>query len=114
MIQGDVPQAGLDAFGQREAVLDNHVRVTEQLAAAVAAGRQPRPDIVIWPENATDIDPFADARAHQLIQQAVDAIDVPVLVGAVVAAPDDPTRVWNSASSGVRRARPPRVPASST
>lgn len=95
VVQGDVPQAGLDAFGQREAVLRNHVRVTEQLAADVAAGRAPRPDLVVWPENSSDIDPFTDVAAAELIQQAVDAIDVPVLVGAVVTAPDDPTRAWN-------------------
>ncbi len=95
VVQGDVPQAGLDAFGQREAVLRNHVRVTEQLAADVAAGRAPQPDLVVWPENSSDIDPFSDAAAAALIQQAVDAIDVPVLVGAVVSAPDDPSRAWN-------------------
>lgn len=95
VVQGDVPQAGLDAFAQREVVLRNHVRVTEQLAADVAAGRATQPDLVVWPENSTDIDPFTDPQAHALIQQAVDAIGVPVLVGAVVAAPDDPTRVWN-------------------
>ena len=41
VVQGDVPRSGLDAFGQRAAVLDNHVRATEQLAARVSAGRGP-------------------------------------------------------------------------
>jgi apolipoprotein N-acyltransferase len=95
VIQGDVPDTGLDAFGQRAAVLDNHVRVTEQLAAQVAAGKAPQPELVVWPENASDLDPYANPDARALIQQAVDAIKAPVLVGAVVADPDDPNRVLN-------------------
>jgi apolipoprotein N-acyltransferase len=97
VIQGDVPQAGMDAFGdQRAVVLGNHVRETERLAADVRAGTAARPDLVVWPENASDLDPFRDDDARAQIQQAVDAIDVPVLVGAVVQAPDDPTHVWNT------------------
>ncbi len=97
VIQGDVPSAGMGAFGdQRDVVLGNHVRETERLAADVRAGTTPRPDLVIWPENASDLDPFLDAGARTQIQAAVDAVDVPVLVGAVVQAPDDPTRVWNT------------------
>ena len=95
VVQGDVPSAGMGAFDQRAVVLANHVRETERLAADVAAGVTPRPDFVVWPENSTDIDPFRDAGAHAEIQQAVDAIGVPVLVGAVVDAPDDPSRIWN-------------------
>lgn len=95
VIQGDVPHAGIGPSGPAGQVLANHVRVTEQLAADVAAGRASRPDVVIWPENASDLDPLQDPQAQVQIQQAVDAIGVPVLVGAVVAAPDDPTRVWN-------------------
>ena len=40
-VQGNVPRLGLDFNAQRRAVLDNHVRVTEQLAADVAAGTPP-------------------------------------------------------------------------
>ena len=92
---GNVPGAGMGAFDERAVVLQNHVRETERLAADVKAGRAPKPDVVVWPENSTDIDPFVDASAHEQIQQAVDAIDVPVLVGAVVNAPTDPDHVWN-------------------
>jgi len=95
VVQGNVPGAGMGAFDQRAVVLENHVRETEKLAADVRAGITPRPDLVVWPENSTDIDPFVDASAHDQIQQAVDAVDVPVLVGAVVNAPNDPDHVWN-------------------
>jgi apolipoprotein N-acyltransferase len=83
-VQGNVPRAGLDFASQRRAVLDNHVRETRLLAAQVAAGQRPRPDLVIWPENASDIDPFANADARAEIQAVTDEVGVPVVVGAVL------------------------------
>jgi len=96
VVQGSVPGVGLDFLGQREAVLQNHVKETLVLAADVKSGKTPRPDFVIWPENSTDIDPLVDQQAGDLIQTAVDAIDVPILVGAVVNVPSDPTHIWNA------------------
>ncbi|QFZ20075.1 apolipoprotein N-acyltransferase [Saccharothrix syringae] len=83
-VQGNVPRAGLDFNAQRRAVLDNHVARTLQLAEDVRQGRVPRPDLVIWPENASDIDPFRNADAAAQIQRAVEAVDAPVAVGAVL------------------------------
>jgi apolipoprotein N-acyltransferase len=83
-VQGNVPRAGLDFASQRRAVLDNHVRETRLLAAQVAAGQRPRPDLVIWPENSSDIDPFANADARAEIQAVTDEAGVPVVVGAVL------------------------------
>ncbi len=87
-VQGNVPGTGLDAFDERRAVLENHVDATEQLADEVAAGRRVQPDVVFWPENSSDIDPFQDQSAYADIDQAVRAVGVPTLVGAVVAGPD--------------------------
>ncbi|MFC7615285.1 apolipoprotein N-acyltransferase [Actinokineospora soli] len=87
-IQGNVPRAGLDFNAQRRAVLDNHVRRTEELAADVASGRVPRPDLVIWPENSSDIDPYRNADARDAIDRATRAIGVPITVGAVLVDPD--------------------------
>ncbi|HET7356600.1 MAG TPA: apolipoprotein N-acyltransferase [Nocardioidaceae bacterium] len=86
-VQGDVPGIGLDAFAQAHAVVDNHVHATERFAAQVAAGARPKPDLVIWPESSTDIDPFRDPGVYQEIQGAVDRVGVPVLVGAMVLGP---------------------------
>jgi apolipoprotein N-acyltransferase len=88
VIQGNVPRAGLDFLGQRAAVLDNHARQTHLLAARVRAGQVPRPDLVIWPENSSDLDPYADATARGVIDSAVRDVGAPVLVGAVVDAGD--------------------------
>jgi apolipoprotein N-acyltransferase len=49
---------------------------------------------VIWPENSTDIDPFADPTVYGDIQGAVDAVGVPVLVGAMVSG-EEPEDVYN-------------------
>jgi apolipoprotein N-acyltransferase len=87
LIQGNVPRAGLEFNAQRRAVLDNHVEQTLQLAADVAVGREAQPDVVLWPENSSDIDPYTNADAARRIQQAADAIAAPILVGAVVEGP---------------------------
>ncbi len=87
VVQGNVPRLGLDAFAQRAAVVQNHAQATHELAAEVRAGRLPRPDLVIWPENASDLDPYTDPEAAALIDDAVRDVGVPVLVGAVTDGP---------------------------
>lgn len=86
-VQGNVPRLGLDFNAQRRAVLDNHVRETLRLADDVRAGRAPQPMLVVWPENSSDIDPIANTDAAQEISSAAAAINAPILVGGVVAAP---------------------------
>ncbi|WP_068061776.1 apolipoprotein N-acyltransferase [Nocardia xishanensis] len=106
-IQGSVPRLGLDFNAQRRAVLDNHVRRTEQLADDVAAGRVRRPDVVIWPENSSDIDPLRNADAAAVITRASEAIHAPILVGAVLVNGDRTTTnsvmVWNGADGPADR-----------
>lgn len=84
VIQGNVPRLGLDFNSQRRAVLDYHARETERLAAEVAAGRVGKPDVVLWPENSSDIDPFTNADARAVIDRAAKAVGAPVSVGGVV------------------------------
>lgn len=84
-VQGNVPGQGLDAFDEDLVVLDNHLRQTEQLAADVAAGRTPRPDLVIWPENASDQDPRRSPQAAERLDAAVEALGgQPFLFGAIL------------------------------
>lgn len=79
-VQGNVPGQGLDAFGQRAAVLDNHLQGTYALLDQVQPGDL---DLVLWPENGTDIDPQADAAAGKAIDDAAKAVDAPMLIGTV-------------------------------
>jgi apolipoprotein N-acyltransferase len=99
VIQGNVPRLGLDFNAQRAAVLNNHVAETERLAAAVAAGTAPAPTLVVWPENASDIDPLRDPTAAAALTRAAQAVGVPILVGTVLGNPDGTTRntvlVWD-------------------
>ena len=99
VVQGDVPQAGLDFNAQRRAVLDYHAARTEQLAREVTAGRYPRPELVIWPENSADIDPLRNPDARTVIDQAARAINAPILVGAVLqeagGRPTNTALVWD-------------------
>ena len=98
IVQGNVPRLGLDFNAQRRAVLDNHVRATIDLAADVAAGRAARPDLVVWPENSSDIDPILNTDATARINEAARAIGVPILVGGLLEGPGDRVRnvgiVW--------------------
>jgi apolipoprotein N-acyltransferase len=84
LVQGNVPSSGLDAFAQARAVLDNHAAASHALADRVRAGDAPAPDLVIWPESSTDVDPFADPSAAATISAAVGDLGVPTLVGAMV------------------------------
>ena len=95
VVQGNVPRLGLDFNAQRAAVLQNHVDATRALAADVRAGRVEQPDLVVWPENASDLDPFTDPGAFEVIDAAVRDVGVPVLVGAVLEGPG-PDEVSNA------------------
>jgi len=94
-VQGNVPRPGLDFNAERRAVLDNHARVTQQAAAAVKAGTRPKPDLVVWPENASDIDPLRNPDAANVISGTVDAINTPLILGAVL---DEPRPMVSNAS----------------
>lgn len=88
-VQGDVPGDGTDVLADHRQVTANHVDATLGLAREVDRGDAPRPDLVVWPENSTAVDPFADVAINAGIEEAVEAVGVPVLVGAMVDAPED-------------------------
>jgi apolipoprotein N-acyltransferase len=64
------------------------VQATLKLAADIKSGKVPKPDLVLWPENSSDLDPFTHPEAYDKITQAVQAVGVPVLVGVLVDGPD--------------------------
>jgi apolipoprotein N-acyltransferase len=89
-IQGDVPHArNLPDLLRAATVTANHAAATEQLARQVRAGKRPAPQLVIWPENSTDLDPRFNPQVYATISAAVRAIGRPVLVGALL---NDPLR----------------------
>ncbi|HEY4463154.1 MAG TPA: apolipoprotein N-acyltransferase [Streptosporangiaceae bacterium] len=89
-VQGDVPHArNLPGLVNDSVVTQNHAQATERLAAQVKAGRRAAPDLVIWPENSTDLDPFLYPAIYQEVSAAVSAAGRPILVGEVL---DNPRR----------------------
>ena len=87
-IQGNVPHAtNLADLWRATTVTQNHAAATQKLAARVRSGAAPAPDVVIWPENSTDLDPSQDPLIFNTIATAVAAIGRPVLVGAVLQNP---------------------------
>ena len=81
-VQGNVPRMGLDFNEQRRAVLSNHVNETLRLAEDAKESGE-KLDMVFWPENASDVNPFADKEAEALVGAAVRGVDTPLLVGTL-------------------------------
>jgi apolipoprotein N-acyltransferase len=86
IVQGELPGSGREVVANHRALTEVLVGQTRQLAAS-DTGR-PAPDLVVWPENAMAVDPTTDVVAGQAARAAVEAAGVPLLLGAVVDAPD--------------------------
>jgi apolipoprotein N-acyltransferase len=97
-------------------VTRNHLQATLELQKRVEAGTEKKPDVVIWPENSTDIDPYKDDETKADIEEAVRAVNVPILVGAVTEGPGENERqttgiVWDPETGpGQRYAKRHPVP----
>jgi apolipoprotein N-acyltransferase len=78
-IQGNVPRArNLPQLLNDSQVTQNHVAATAALAAAVKSGRLPAPDVVIWPEDSTGLDPREYPSVYAEIMGAVNTIRKPM------------------------------------
>jgi apolipoprotein N-acyltransferase len=75
MIQGNVPQMGLDFNSRAKAVFYNHLEKTQSELKANS-----NVDFVLWPENSVDVDPFQ----NNDVKQALDSIQKPLIIGAIV------------------------------
>jgi apolipoprotein N-acyltransferase len=77
-VQGNVSTPGLDAFAQAREVLENHVVATRALLEDVRPGEL---DVILWPENASDINPRVDLLASQSIDGVAASLGAPILLG---------------------------------
>ena len=75
MIQGNVPQMGLDFNSRAKAVFRNHFERTQDEIA-----KDPNVDFILWPENSVDVDPFLNAD----VKKALDSIEQPLIIGAIL------------------------------
>lgn len=77
-VQGDVGEPGLGAFANRAEVLNNHLEGTYVLAEDYAGEL----DVVLWPENGSDLDPQTASDVADGLDAASAAVGAPILVGA--------------------------------
>ncbi|MCP2265355.1 apolipoprotein N-acyltransferase [Promicromonospora thailandica] len=77
-VQGDVGEPGLGAFANRAEVLNNHLQGTYTLAESFAGEL----DVVLWPENGSDLDPQEAPDVARGLDAAATAVGAPILVGA--------------------------------
>jgi apolipoprotein N-acyltransferase len=75
MIQGNVPQMGLDFNSRAKAVFNNHFERTQ-----AELTKDSNVDFVLWPENSVDVDPFT----NKDVKQGLDSIDRPLIIGAIM------------------------------
>lgn len=75
-VQGGVDELGFDYNKRALSVLKRHADATEASTDEV--------DLIVWPENASDIDPLRNQEAAQIIQNVITKTKTPLLVGAVL------------------------------
>ncbi|MEV7396378.1 apolipoprotein N-acyltransferase [Aeromicrobium sp. NPDC092404] len=113
LVQGDVPGVFLTwPIGE---IFKLHAAETDRLAARIESGEVPRPDMVLWPENATDTDPYFDAPVKERIEELSARIGAPILVGGIFDGPTSSTAynagvVWSPDGPGGRYVKLKPVP----
>jgi apolipoprotein N-acyltransferase len=80
-VQGNVPRVGNTLSAQRAAVLNNHVAGTEKLLSDIKLGVTPSPDLIVWPESGTDLDPLIPGIAADEINRLSASTEIPLLIG---------------------------------
>ncbi|MEY2851202.1 MAG: hypothetical protein RJA96_1073, partial [Actinomycetota bacterium] len=75
MIQGNVPQLGLDFNSRAKAVFNNHFERTQ-----MEIEKDSNVDFILWPENSVDVDPFLNSD----VKKSLDSIKQPLIIGAIV------------------------------
>jgi apolipoprotein N-acyltransferase len=75
MIQGNVPQLGLDFNSRAKAVFNNHFKRTQTELA-----NDSNVDFILWPENSVDVDPFL----NKDVNASLNSIQQPLIIGAIL------------------------------
>ncbi|MFE5331069.1 apolipoprotein N-acyltransferase [Embleya sp. NPDC056575] len=93
VVQGNVPRArNMEEQARVQQVAENHIAATRELARDIKLGKAPQPDLVLWPENATDRDPRTDVGLREGISLAAREVGAPIVVGAILDASHDRIR----------------------
>jgi len=73
-VQGGVDKLGFDFNDRALSVLNRHVDVSQVITDV---------DLIVWPENSSDVDPVKNALARTSIADLISAKRIPLLIGAV-------------------------------
>ena len=84
MVQGNVPQYGLDFNSRATEVFFNHIKETDK-----ALKENSNVDFILWPENAVDVDPFR----NKVVNSELNKYQTPLVIGAIV---DNNGKTFNS------------------
>ena len=79
-VQGGVPSLGLDFNSRATQVFENHLRTTVDYVTSHAT----KPQVILWPENSIDVDPFKNPIVRDQLQSVADEFNTPFIVGAVL------------------------------
>jgi apolipoprotein N-acyltransferase len=75
-IQGNTPSVGLTFNDRAEAVFNLHLSESKKAELSGV-------DVIIWPENAIDVDPFANVRVRSALESLTSSLNVPLIAGAI-------------------------------
>ena len=75
MVQGNVPELGLDFNARAKQVFNNHVDETKK-----ALAKNQKVDFIVWPENAVDVDPYTNTDVYEQLE----SFNKPLIIGAIV------------------------------
>ncbi|MGA1082390.1 MAG: apolipoprotein N-acyltransferase [Candidatus Nanopelagicales bacterium] len=86
-VQGNVPRLGLEFNAQRKAVYQNHLNETKKL---LYENPEAGFDLIIWPENAPDVDPFANEEIIFELNELAKQAKAPILVRSRIVSSNGP------------------------
>ena len=92
LIQGGVPKADLNFNAIPMAVFNNHYETTIRYFASADYFAKPA-NLIIWPENASDLDPFLNKSISEKISNLQSKSNANFLIGAVTDTKDGPENV---------------------
>lgn len=95
LIQGGVSQLGLDFNATPEEVFNRHFAETEALIASEQV------DLILWPENASDIDPITNPSISKRIDSVTNSAKTSLVIGAVTQSEAGPENVSLHYQSGL-------------
>lgn len=93
LVQGNVAQLGLDFNSRAKVVFNMHVKETLR-----AVREQDDYDVIIWPENSVDVDPYKSLEVQNSLASLNKLSNKPIIIGAVLSSSnkvENASIMWN-------------------